>query len=64
MIGIEMIGVIQIAFSGLIIINYLQPLLVPLLNLKFMNGTNNILKPIKKSLVYNVVPNRVSSLDY
>jgi hypothetical protein len=64
MIGIEMIGVIQIAFSGLIIINYLQPLLVPLLNLKFMNGINNILKPIKKSLVYNVVPNRVSSLDY
>lgn len=59
-----MIGVIQIAFSGLIIINYLQPLLVPLLNFKFMNGINNILKPIKKSLVYNRVPNRVSSLDY
>ena len=29
-----------------------------------MNSINNILKPIKKSLVYNVVPNRVSSLDY
>jgi hypothetical protein len=46
-----MIGVVQVAFIGLIILNYIQPLLVPLMNITLINGINTYLNPVKSSVI-------------
>jgi hypothetical protein len=39
-IGIEMMGVIQLAFIGLMIVKYLPPLLSPIAQIGMVNGWN------------------------
>lgn len=61
-IGVETLGVIQTAFIGLMIVNYVQPVLAPLTQLVFINGPNNFFK--QGSVQVDPLPNRVSNLQY
>jgi hypothetical protein len=54
------LGVIQIAFIGLLIVNYVQPVLAPLTQLIFINGPNDLFKGVKT----DQLPDRISSLQY
>jgi hypothetical protein len=40
-IGVEMLGVIQVAYIGLMVIDYFPPVLAPLSEIGFVNGVNN-----------------------
>jgi hypothetical protein len=41
-ISVEMIGVLQLAFVGLIVVDYLQPLLAAMTEIGFVNGVNTL----------------------
>lgn len=60
-IGVEMIGVIQVAFLGLMMIDHLQPLLAPLAKINLINGPNTAFlgQPQNKTIPY-----RASALQY
>ena len=59
-IGVEMIGVVQVAFLGLMIIDYLQPLVAPMTKMFPINGLNTAF--LNSSA--NNLPNRASALQY
>jgi cysteine-rich repeat protein len=41
-ISVEMMGVVQVAFVGLIVVDYLQPLLAAMAEIGFVNGVNSL----------------------
>lgn len=59
-IGVEMMGVVQISYIGLMIINYLHPVLAPFSKISFVNGFNNLFT----SSSTNSIPNRITALNY
>jgi hypothetical protein len=54
-----MIWVIQLAFIGLIILDFTDPLYMPMRKLAFSNGYS-----LKFSDTQTLIPNRVKSLGY
>lgn len=69
-ISVEMIGVVQVAFVGLIVLDYMQPLLAPLARIGFVNGVNSLFADQKQSLyadgtlAVGGVPRNVAALSY
>lgn len=62
-IGLEMVGVVQLAFLGLIAVEPLHPLLAPILNLSLINGINSMFSS-DQARTASTVPNRLSALQY
>jgi cysteine-rich repeat protein len=62
-IGVEMIGVVQVAFIGLMVVDYLQPVLAPLSQIGFVNGINTMFEA-NKTQVSGGLPNRITALQY
>lgn len=60
-IGVEMMGVIQVSYIGLMIINYVNPILAPLTKIVFVNGFNSM---FSSPSVGSSIPNRITSLSY
>lgn len=58
-IGVEMMGVIQIAFIGLAVVNQLPPLMAPYPSMSYVNGVNSANQKSSSGMPY-----RVSSLTY
>lgn len=52
-IGVEMIGVLQVAFVGLIVVDYLQPLLATMTKVGFVNGVNSLFADQRQALLVN-----------
>lgn len=63
-IGVEMIGVIQAAYIGLIVVDNLPPMLAPLSEITFVNGINNYFNEAKYQYQMESLPKRISSLNY
>jgi hypothetical protein len=69
-IGVEMIGVVQAAFVGLMGLIWLPPLMAKLGQLQFANGLNTYFYDFKDGLVSSgdlvkgLVPPSISSLHY
>jgi hypothetical protein len=62
-IGVEMIGVVQVAYIGLMIINYLQPMMSTLAKIGFVNGINTLFQN-STDVTSGQLPHRVTSLQY
>lgn len=52
-ISVEMIGVVQLAFVGLIVVEYLQPLLAAMTKIGFVNGVNSLFSDQRQALLVN-----------
>lgn len=64
-IGVEMMGVVQLAFIGLISVDYLQPTLAPLSKIGFVNGVNTMFQNTTAAeLGLTSLPNRITALQY
>ncbi len=63
-IGVEMVGVVQVAFVGLASINNIHPLLAPLAQIGFVNGLNSLFTNQQQSQLSGNVPIRASALEY
>lgn len=61
-IGVEMIGVVQIAFIGLIAVDYVQPVLAPLSQIGMVNGVNTMFSGDETDMGFGSVPNRITAL--
>lgn len=55
----EMIGIVQIAYIGLFIVNHSDPLINSLNNLEMANGINNLIDTTQQN-----TPNRIFSTGY
>lgn len=62
-IGIEMIGVVQVAYIALIMINQLHPFLASIKYINFVNGPNSAFLNDRLTLT-NPLPNRITALEY
>lgn len=62
-IGIEMIGVVQVAYIALLMINLLHPFLQPMQYINIVNGPNMAFQRDRLSLS-NPLPNRITALEY
>lgn len=60
-IGVEMMGVIQVSYIGLMIVNYLNPVLAPFSKISFVNGFNDMFSTGSAS---GAMPNRITALNY
>lgn len=68
-ISVEMIGVLQVAFLGLISLQYMQPLFAALTNVAFVNGVNTLYSSQRQTLLVNGdlssgVPKNAVALQY
>jgi cysteine-rich repeat protein len=61
-IGVEMVGVVQIAFIGLCMIDYLQPLISPMTKMFPINFVNSALQGTATN--NSALPDRVAVLQY
>lgn len=62
-IGIEMIGVVQVAYISLLMINLLHPFLEPIKFINLVNGPNTAFQNDRLSLT-NPLPNRITALEF
>jgi beta-lactamase regulating signal transducer with metallopeptidase domain len=62
-IGVEMMGVIQAAFLGLMIMIHLQPMLATFSQMNYVSGINNLFDSSKMASA-SMLPNRLTALQY
>jgi hypothetical protein len=62
-ISVEMMGVIQVAFLGLMIMVHIQPILATLTHMSYVNGINSLFDNLKMASA-SVLPNRLTALQY
>lgn len=69
-IGVEMVGVVQASYIGLMVVKKIQPVMEPLMRMGFVNGVNTLLSDQRRRLVTDgtvvngVVPVNVAALEY